>query len=229
MAEIFHLKKLSRFGKLSAWIVNGQKIRETIEPEFTNFGQHYSFSFIPENELWIDKEASPDERRFFLDHLLMEYKLMEAGLPYERAIEIAGAKEKLERQRAKEVKKILKKTSFPPPNSVHEKLWGETANKISVWIVDGKIVRSVYFVDFTEGGHDLVYSFVPDGQVWLDNDLKAIERPYVLLHELYERSLMKKGLTYSQAHWRASKLEWSSRHNEDQLKSKLLELGWSLV
>jgi len=223
-----HLEKIDTLGKINVWIVDGQKVREGLGFEFTNFGQHYRFPFIPENEFWIDKEAVPNERRFFIDHLLLEYKLMKDGWSYERALEMADMQERLERLRSKDIKKLLEKVNFLPPNSVHEKRIGETKNGISVWVVDGKIVRSVYFVDFTEGGHDLVYSFVPDKQVWLDNDLKTAEKPFILLHELYERSLMKKGLTYPQAHSHASRLEWNCRHNLEKLKERLLDQGWNL-
>jgi hypothetical protein len=65
--------------------------------------------------------------------------------------------------------------------------------EISIWIVDGRLVRSVFDVDFTEGGHDYVYEFVPQNEVWIDNDLEESERPFVLLHELHERNLMAKG------------------------------------
>lgn len=224
----FLLEKIEDIGKLEVWIVDGRKIRERVDREFTNFGQHYHFNFIPENEFWIDKEAVPDERWFFIEHLLTEYKLMKNGLPYEKATELAGMKERFERLKAKDIQKLLDKVNFLPPNSVHEKKIGEAKNRISVWVVDGKIVRSAYFVDFTEGGHDLVYSFVPDRQVWLDNDLEEKEHPYILLHELYERSLMKKGFTYLQAHSHASRLEWNCRHDPEKLKERLLEQGWSL-
>jgi len=55
---------------------DGVYIRGHIDEEFTNFGQHYRFPFIPERELWIDAEAKDDERAFFIDHLLVEHDLM---------------------------------------------------------------------------------------------------------------------------------------------------------
>ncbi len=32
---------------------------------------------------------------------------------------------------------------------------------VQVWIVNGRLVRSVFDIDFTAGGHDYVYEFVP--------------------------------------------------------------------
>ena len=68
-----YLEQIDRRGDLRIWVVDGSYIRGHIDEEFTNFGQHFRFSYIPENELWLDQEAHPDERKFFIDHLLMEY------------------------------------------------------------------------------------------------------------------------------------------------------------
>ena len=43
------------------WVVDGSYIRGHIDEEFTNFGQHYSFLYIPKNELWIEQETKTDE------------------------------------------------------------------------------------------------------------------------------------------------------------------------
>ena len=52
---------------------------------------------------------------------------------------------------------------------------------VKVWIIQGGLVRSLYFIHFTEGGHDLVYPhFVPKNEVWLDDDLSPGERKFVL-------------------------------------------------
>lgn len=221
-----YLRKIRKLGPINVWLVDGAKIRQSLDEEFTNFGQHFRFKYIPENEFWIDKEAVPNERRFFIDHLLTEYKLMRQGASYNQAIDLADQKEKLERLRSQSVRKVIRKVNFPPPDSVHRRLLGKTSDGVSVWVVDGKIVRSVYFTDFTEGGHDLVYSFVSAREVWLDDDLLAKERPFVLVHELLERSLMAGGLSYNRAHAKASKLEWESRHSVKKMTRNLRLLGW---
>jgi len=50
---------------------------------------------------------------------------------------------------------------------VHVRLWKKLETPVSVWIIDGRLVRSVFDVDFTEGGHDYVYEFVPQNEVGL--------------------------------------------------------------
>jgi len=220
-----YIKKAGKIGKISIWIVDGKKVRSELDEEFTNFGQHFRFKIIPEYEFWLDKEAKCNEKHFFIDHLLTEWRLMKQGMPFEKAIVIADQREEVERKRTKDLKKILDRRGAPCAKKVHAKLLGKI-NRISIWLVNGRLVRSDFDIDFTEGGHDLVYNFVPKNEVWLDDDIVSNERPYVLLHELFERSLMAKGLTYHQAHRKASKLEWQSRHDEKKLLKNLEDFGW---
>ena len=56
-----YIQKADEVGDLHVWVVDGSYIRGHVDEEFTNFGQHYRYSYIPKNELWIDREASPDE------------------------------------------------------------------------------------------------------------------------------------------------------------------------
>ena len=114
----------------------------------------------------------------------------------------------------------------PDPARVHVRLWKHLTSGVSVWIVDGRLVRSVFDVDFTEGGHDHVYGFVPANEVWIDNDLAFAERPYVLLHELHERNLMAGGWDYGRAHEDSSRLEYRCRHNPGELRPALAKEGW---
>lgn len=220
-----YIKKIGTRGKIQIWIVDGEKVRRDLDEEFTNFGQHFHFSVIPEYEFWLDREAKPDERRFFIDHLLTEWRLMRQGMSYGKAIDFGDAVEKRERKKTGDSKKIALKGGAASAKKVHRKLLGKTKN-LSVWLIDGRLVRSDLDIDFTEGGHDLIYDYVPKNEVWLDNDIVPEERPYVLLHELFERLQMGKGLTYNQAHGHASRLEWRARHNEKKLKKNLARLGW---
>ncbi|HUI65432.1 MAG TPA: hypothetical protein VL126_11365 [Bacteroidota bacterium] len=221
-----YLKRAGRRGPMTIWIVDGSYIRTNIDEEFTNFGQHYTFSYIPEKEFWIDREGKPDEYQFFVDHLLTEYHLMARGVSYDSALATADRQELQERKEAGDVAKMTEGGNLPDPRKVHVRLWKHLASGVNVWIVDGRLVRSVFDVDFTEGGHDYVYEFVPDGEVWIDNDLQTAERPYVLLHELHERNLMAKGWDYDRAHEDASRIELRCRHNPNELHMALGEEGW---
>ena len=42
-----YIEKIDQRGDLLVWIVDGSYIRGHIDEEFTNFGQHYRFTYIP--------------------------------------------------------------------------------------------------------------------------------------------------------------------------------------
>jgi hypothetical protein len=222
-----YIEKIDERGNLQVWIVDGAYIRSHIDEEFVNFGQHYRYPYIPVNELWIDREAEHNERRFFIDHLLVEHRLMAGGMPYDEAIVKADQTERKERRRAGDVAKLTHHgKQLPDGKDVHERLWQKLKTGISVWIVNGRMVRSVFDIDFTEGGHDYVYEFVPENEVWIDDAIVEAERGYVLLHELHERNQMAKGLPYDTAHDESSHLEYHCRHHPDELHDKLVDEGW---
>jgi len=221
-----YLRNAGKRGDITIWVVDGTYIRTHIDEEFTNYAQHYAFKFIPEKEFWLDKEATEDEQQFFIDHLLVEYELMKKGIPYDDALVAADKREQSEREKSGDIQKVKKGRSLADPTQVHIKLWKTLESGVQVWIVDGRLVRSVFDVDFTEGGHDHVYEFVPHDEVWIDNDLEEVERAYVLLHELHERNLMAKGWTYSKAHDDSSKIEYFCRHHPDKLHESLAAEGW---
>jgi hypothetical protein len=88
-------------------------------------------------------------------------------------------------------------------------------------------VRSAFDIDFTAGGHDHVYEFVPEGEVWIDDAIEEKERGFVLLHELHERNRMAEGWPYSKAHTESSRLEFRCRHHPDELHDALTTEGWA--
>ena len=94
MAKRPYVEKIEELGDLQVWIVDGSYIRSHKDEEFTNFGQHYRYPYIPTNELWIGREAKHDERQFFIDHLLVEHRLMAKGVPYEKALPAADRRER---------------------------------------------------------------------------------------------------------------------------------------
>jgi hypothetical protein len=223
-----YLKKGETRGDYQVWIVDGAYIRGHIDEEFTNFGQHYRYSYIPKKEFWIDNEAKPDERSFFVEHLLVEHNLMAKGMSYDDALVQADLAERRERRKSGDLRKVTHRgKELPDAAAVHERLWKKLENGVSVWIVNGRLVRSAFDIDFTAGGHDHVYEFVPEGEVWIDNDIEEKERGFVLLHELHERNRMEEGLPYSKAHNESSRLEFRCRHHPDELHDALAAEGWA--
>jgi hypothetical protein len=223
-----YLQRHETRGDYQVWIVDGSYIRGHIDEEFTNFGQHYRYPYIPEKEFWIDQEAEHDERTFFIEHLLVEYDLMARGASYGEALVQADRVERRERRRAGDIRKVTRHgKELPDANAVHERLWKKLENGVRVWIVNGRLVRSVFDIDFTAGGHDHVYEFVPEGEIWIDDAIEEKERGVVLLHELHERNRMAEGWPYSKAHTESSRLESRCRHHPDELHDALAAEGWA--
>lgn len=221
-----YLRRDEKRGDIQVWIVDGAYVRGHIDEEFTNFGQHYRYSYIPVHEFWIDREAADNERAFFIDHLLVEHALMAKGAPYGEALARADLAERRERRRAGDVRKVAP-DGLPDPGVVRRLLWKKLENGVSVWIVSGRLVRSAFDIDFTAGGHDHVYEFVPTGEVWIDDDIEEAERGFVLLHELHERNRMAAGMPYGQAHAESSRIEFRCRHHPDELHDALAAEGWA--
>ena len=209
-------------------MIGNSYVRGHLDEEFTNFGQHYRYHYIPEKEFWLDAESKQDEHKFFIDHLLIEHKLMAKGKSYGDALVAADLEERKERRRAGDVTKATHRgQKLPDGQDAHDHLWKKLENGLSVWIVNGRYVRSVFDIDFTAGGHDHVYEFVPTGEVWIDNDITEKERGFVLLHELHERNRMTEAVSYSTAHAESSRLEFQCRHHPDQLHDALAAEGWA--
>ncbi len=220
-----YLKKLGQRGPISIWRIDGAFVRTNLDEEFSDYGHPYNYKFIPKHEFWID-EATPDETKFFIHHLLLEYRARQKGLSDDEARKKADESEMKMRKKAGDVKKVKAPNQLADPSKVHLRLWKKLEEPVSVWIVDGRLVRSVFDIDFTEGGHEHVYEFVPQGEVWIDNDVSDAERPYVLLHELHERNLMDKGWDYDRAHADSSKLEKHMRQNPNEVHEALAAEGW---
>jgi hypothetical protein len=77
-----------------------------------------------------------------------------------------------------------------------------------VYAVDGAAVRNLVHIDFTTGGNPGRYSYVPEGEVWVERVLEPSDAAASLLHELVETILMQEGgLDYDKAHEEASNVE----------------------
>lgn len=217
-----YLKELAKIGRITVWMVDGEFVRNNLNEEFTNAGQHYRFSIIPTNEFWLDKEYTPGEETFFTHHLLIEWRLMRKGLPYLHALAYADRSERSERMKSGIMKKFKSKKITPEViKRIHKKKLATYQNGLVVWLVRGELVRDLCYNDYTEGGHDFVYGFVPKKEVWIDDDLSEEERQFVLLHEVHERRLMADGMDYHHAHASSSAMELHTRHRPSTLTKRL--------
>lgn len=234
-----YIKKIDQRGSIEIWLVDGEFIRKNIDIEFTNFGHHFVNNFVPLDEFWIDREKNEGEAKYYIEHMLIEHRLMAEGRDKYWAMKKADQKEREERMRSNLAEKFfpIKKDRELMIEKVHRELFKEFG-KIKVWEVNGELVRDYFYIDFTEGGHDKVFPFIPAGEIWLDDDLSEKERKFVLLHELHERNLMPEGhdisiknaslkpdhnyeKVYGPAHLSASRLEYYCRQHPDKLEEML--------
>ena len=222
----YYITCLARRGPLSIWLVDGAYVRKNVDEEFSNFGHHYSFSEIPKREIWIDEETDPDEQRFFIHHSIVERRMMASGKTYDQARVQANKEERRMRADSGDLRKVMSKKGLPDAKKVHRQIWKTLPDGTQVWFVKGRLVRSVYDIEFTEGGHEHVYEYIPRGEVWIDDDIHENERGFVLFHELFERNLMANGMDYDTAHDRASKKEKHFRNHPDELHEALAAEGW---
>ncbi|MBI5139849.1 MAG: hypothetical protein HZA94_00125 [Candidatus Vogelbacteria bacterium] len=222
-----YVTKLKEVAGKSVWIVDGFYIRKNMEINFNNFGQHFRFNFIPENEFWIDVQVTGGEENLFIEHLLLENKLMAEGKSFNDAADEAG---QLETDMRIEDPKVfnLKLEFETKPEAVYKEIRRKFLKKYSndavrTYLVDSGLVRGIFYNDWVSGGHDKVYRFVPSNEVWIDDDITDEERPYVILHEIHERHLMDNGQSYPEAHNSACKTEQHCQKNPGELEAKIKE------
>jgi len=74
--------------------------------------------------------------------------------------------------------------------------------KIKVFTVNGTYVKRNHDMDFDEAGNWMAKKYIPEYEVWIDNNLQTVTYYHVLLHETTEAvdEMMEKGLQYEPAH-----------------------------
>ena len=178
---------MPRINPQSVRLVDAFKIRHTIDPDFAMFHGHSTAInkyympkyYIPLGEWWLDVRLK-EEKDFLMRLEAVERpKNIKQGLEAKKYI--AG--------------KMLKKGTIP--NFVIKKEWHLGYHLV---MVDGAVVRGYIDPEFTQGGHEVVYPYIPGGEVWIEKALHPKEVPFVLQHEVLERKLMLKGKSYDVAH-----------------------------
>ena len=197
-------------------LVDGESVRNlsSSAEEFGGVAIHPQFpDLIPRDEIWIDKDSGKDEIPLLADTALYQLKQIAAGKSKDEAYKEAIRREKRERAKADYAKRGHRSSDRKLPKDIYVKLYRTLFDGIKVWLVNGEEVRNHSKVDFVEGGHDYVYDFIPDGEIWLEDGLNAEELPYILYHELVERKLMKEQkMDYDDAHEIASDKEYKKRY-----------------
>jgi hypothetical protein len=212
-----YIKKYKEVDGLIFYIVDGNYIRNFIDDQFTDFALHERFHFIPCGQAWIDRQTGgKKEYNYFVTNILAERKALKSGQDIWQAGDVGSVAEK--KARRFEIKKPIK-----------IKILYKYAN-IIIWLVRGAQVRLQKDVNFTQGGHDRVYSYIKpkkgQGEIWIDDEVPdPQDREDIALHEMHERNDMELGQSYGHgnrvtgAHASASFEEKLARRNPELLKS----------
>lgn len=193
MAKITYNHKMKQNIKL----VDGFKIRNTIEIEFSMIGDHDSTPFIPKGQIWLEQYYKA-ERDSIVQYFLKR-KTLSKKIGYEKA------KAKLRPSKISNLEENCKQLIIKE-------------GTLKIFLVDGSFIRQQIDPSFCFGGHYQVYKYIPKNELWLDDCVDIKEIPYILVHELKELDLMKFGMSYCNAHDYANAAEKEARRNDGVAK-----------
>lgn len=197
---------IDKYGQYKIYLVDGEDVRNLSlkNEEFGLSSSHLFFpKLIPKNEIWIEKHVKKTEVNLLISSELYKIKLINVD-----DVEKWEAYQKAERKKREKHQKLEKNEI---DKNIYIKEWMKIDDMV-IWLVDAEKVRKKYKSDFMEGGHDFVYNWIPDNEIWIENGLNNHEIPFIVLHELVERNMMKDDkMKYDDAHIISSKIEWSKR------------------
>ena len=94
---------------------------------------------------------------------------------------------------------IISKKVIPTLPTQLKKFFPKADGSLTHYYIDGSVIRECDD-QFTHGGHDLIYPWLPAKTVVTDITIDKRDRPFSLAHEQIERMLMAKKLNYDNAH-----------------------------
>jgi hypothetical protein len=226
------------------WIVNGNQVRLKIFSSFLYGGNEQRYPFNPKGEIWIDNAISCEEYYLTLEHELNERHLMaKFGWTYIAAHDSSLSLEQVIRHSNEEVcrahEAFLKKVSVTDYSNIKEikgipdsiqlqniyRVPVDTREGISIWIVDGYMVRKNIYPDFGFSGNDLSYHFIPSKEIWIDGQVSCDETEYSIATEMAERKGIAAGKSYDDAYSDAIDMTMLKRQAMDRRASAHYKLA----
>lgn len=205
------------------YTVSAFAIRNAAQPdeEFDNVAIPPDFpDLIKDGEIWTAESTFRREGQFFIANAVAELDALAAGKSKSDAYD-AGIR--AERKRRAKVTGLKFRNGRPHrrvPESIYRRRYAVIPDKegpITVWLVDGCLVRCYYKTDYTEGGHGEVYRWVPKGEIWVESNIDADELPYIVAHEYTELRLMREcGYEYDRAHAICAEMEFDLRKADER-------------
>jgi len=181
-------------------IVDGFKIRNTLDNDFCVIGDRSIYPYIKQDEVWFEKIFLPEKA--YLLSMFKKKKQLVRKVGYEKAKKILRSAMK-----GKDLGEIRIRL-------LQKKLIGEgKKGVVKIFLVKGAEVRKFFDPDFCFGGHWLVYDYIPKGEIWIDDVAEKQERKYIIIHEVYEVGLMQRGKSYNNAHDFATAAEKEAKRN----------------
>lgn len=218
------------------WIVDGNQVRLKVFSSFLYGGNEQRYPFNPKGEIWIDNAISCEEYYLTLAHELNERHLMaKFGWQYITAHDSSLSLEQVIRHTNEEVCRAheasLKKVSATDYSNIKEikgipdsiqleniyRIPMGTRDGISIWIVDGYMVRKNVYPDFGFSGNDYSYHFIPQKEIWIDGQVSCDETEYSIATELEERKFMEEGKSYDDAYSDAIDITQANREKMKKL------------
>lgn len=91
-------------------------------------------------------------------------------------------------------------------------------SNFTVWIVDGKYIRGNIDEEFTNAGQHYKYKFIPENELWIDEEGAPGEEKYYIDYLLAENRFMAKGMSYDEAVDKANIIERKERKKDYFIK-----------
>ena len=196
-----------RYGDYTVFVVDGEAVRDSRpegDEEFGEWSIHAYFpSLIPENEIWLEDDLPETEYPFVLANALTQLRRLGCGASKDAAYKAGNTAEQRLRQ--------MRDADLVKAGQIYVRQYVQIG-PITVWLVNGEVVRDRYYVPFIEGGNHGRYVWIPTSEVWLEYTMHPDELPFILVHECVERYLMLvHGWKYDRAHKFASNVEYAQR------------------
>jgi hypothetical protein len=226
------------------WIVDVNQVRLKIFSSFLYGGNEQRYPFNPKGEIWIDNAISCEEFELTLAHELNERHLMaKFGWTYLTAHDSSLSLEQTIRHSNEEVCRAheasLKKVAVTDYENIKEikgipdsiqlrniyRVPVGTIEGITIWIVDGYMVRKNIYPDFGFSGNDISYHFIPSKEIWIDGQVSCEETEYSIANEMNERKFMLAGKSYDDAYSDAIDITWSNRQKMEKLAKSHFRLA----
>ena len=189
------------------------------DEEFPRFAVHEDFpDMIGEKEVWIAERLLDDEGIFLMANALARFRAEADGAESESAKTTGMNVERELRRRLTGEKYRAGRPHKRVPPRLYEAEYVTIPDPelpVHVWRVDGCLVRDWYMTQYVEGGHFVVFPWVPRGEIWVERSLDERELPFIVTHEYLEMRLMRDaGLEYDKAHPICSQVEYQLRKGE---------------